>query len=218
MDSQDILTLEEVAELLKVSVRTIISWVEKEGFPGGKLGTSWRFMRSDVEKWVIERVSSRDVNVDASIALQKYFSVNNIFLKEFSCQKDVFEFLVQRAASDLKLNGDDLLEKVWQREALMSTGIGCSIGLPHIRLPELQKIHVYVAFSQTPIIDYMTMDDKPVHVVAFIAAGTNVQVEYLKFLSIFTGILKNRETRERLLGCRTVQCIHTEMLALHQVA
>ena len=54
----DILTIEEVASYLRVSDRTVYDWAQKGEIPAGKIGTVWRFKKSEVEKWVNERLSS----------------------------------------------------------------------------------------------------------------------------------------------------------------
>ena len=55
----EIMTIEEVAEYLRVSERTVYDWAQKGDLPGGKLGTTWRFKRSDVENWVNSRISQQ---------------------------------------------------------------------------------------------------------------------------------------------------------------
>ena len=54
----EIMTIEEVAAYLRVSERTVYDWAQKGDLPGGKLGTTWRFKRNDVENWVNSRLSS----------------------------------------------------------------------------------------------------------------------------------------------------------------
>jgi PTS system nitrogen regulatory IIA component len=54
----DILTIEEVAKYLRVSERTVYDWAQKGEIPAGKIGTVWRFKKSEIERWVNERLSS----------------------------------------------------------------------------------------------------------------------------------------------------------------
>ena len=53
----DILTIEEVAKYLRVSERTVYDWAQKGEIPAGKIGTVWRFKKSEVENWVNARLS-----------------------------------------------------------------------------------------------------------------------------------------------------------------
>lgn len=48
----DYLTLLDVAELFKVSVRTVRNWVKSKGLQPLKVGGLVRFERAEVERWV----------------------------------------------------------------------------------------------------------------------------------------------------------------------
>lgn len=52
---REILTRDEVAELLGVNPRVVLRYVEHEGLPASKLGPLWRFKRSDLAAWLDER-------------------------------------------------------------------------------------------------------------------------------------------------------------------
>ena len=65
----DILTIEEVAKYLRVSDRTVYDWAQKGEIPAGKIGTVWRFKKSEVENWVNARLSS-DAAKPAEIQVQ----------------------------------------------------------------------------------------------------------------------------------------------------
>jgi len=51
------LTLQEVAELLKIKERTIYQWAQLGKIPCFKLGNAWRFDRDDIEVWIEEQKS-----------------------------------------------------------------------------------------------------------------------------------------------------------------
>ena len=61
----DVLTLKEVAEYLKVNERTIYRMVADRKIPGFKVGGSWRFKLTEIEAWI--KAKSHEVQVDASI-------------------------------------------------------------------------------------------------------------------------------------------------------
>jgi len=48
----DILTVRDVAEMLKLAEKTVYSLVADGDIPGFKVGGSWRFSRKELEKWV----------------------------------------------------------------------------------------------------------------------------------------------------------------------
>lgn len=51
----EILTLEDVAQLLRVTDRTVRSYIEDEGLPASRLPNGWRFFRKEVIAWMQER-------------------------------------------------------------------------------------------------------------------------------------------------------------------
>ena len=57
MKMHDIMTVKEVADYLRVSERTIYDWATKGHIPCGKLGTTWRFKRAEIEQWVNRRLN-----------------------------------------------------------------------------------------------------------------------------------------------------------------
>lgn len=50
----EILTLEEVAAYLKAGKRTVYRLAQKGEIPAFKLGGTWRFRRSKLDRWIAE--------------------------------------------------------------------------------------------------------------------------------------------------------------------
>jgi len=46
------LTIDQVAELLNVSAKTIRRLVRRSELPGFKVGGQWRIKRADIDEWV----------------------------------------------------------------------------------------------------------------------------------------------------------------------
>jgi excisionase family DNA binding protein len=60
MDTNDkIMTLEEVAEYLRVKPQTIYTWAQEKKIPAAKLGKEWRFKKSMVDKWFNDRIDEK---------------------------------------------------------------------------------------------------------------------------------------------------------------
>jgi excisionase family DNA binding protein len=47
----EILTIDEVAEYLRLTPQTIYKWAQERRIPAVKLGKEWRFRRSVIDKW-----------------------------------------------------------------------------------------------------------------------------------------------------------------------
>ncbi|MCL6446718.1 MAG: helix-turn-helix domain-containing protein [Armatimonadetes bacterium] len=50
-----IMTLDEVAEYLKIKKKTLYNLVQQGKLPGFKVGGAWRFKREDIDLWIEER-------------------------------------------------------------------------------------------------------------------------------------------------------------------
>lgn len=48
----DIMTIKEVAEFLKLKEKTAYALAARGDIPGFKVGGSWRFRKSELEKWI----------------------------------------------------------------------------------------------------------------------------------------------------------------------
>lgn len=53
--TDEILTLKEVADYLKLAEKTAYRLAAEGKLPGFKVGGSWRFKRTDLEKWIEEQ-------------------------------------------------------------------------------------------------------------------------------------------------------------------
>ncbi|MDR1106030.1 MAG: PTS sugar transporter subunit IIA [Treponema sp.] len=201
----DILTIEEVAKYLRVSERTVYDWAQKGEIPSGKIGTVWRFKRSDIETWVNDRLSGDRMGPQpASISVDAIISPGRILFLNYYSKRDVLVALADNlgGAPQVK-NRQELIQEILRREELMSTTIGRGIAIPHIRLSSVTDLVVSVGISRVDITDFKALDDEPVRLVFMIAAAYNQHAYYLQTLSFFSARLKNRELRDSLLGAKT---------------
>ncbi len=51
----ELLTVAETCRYLKITPRTLYRYIQDRQLPGFKLGKEWRFVRSDLERWLRER-------------------------------------------------------------------------------------------------------------------------------------------------------------------
>jgi excisionase family DNA binding protein len=57
----EILTLPEIAQLLKVAEKTVYTMAQKGELPAFKVRGQWRFKRADLDHWIEEqKVGTRD--------------------------------------------------------------------------------------------------------------------------------------------------------------
>ena len=53
----DILTIKQVAEYLKVTDRTLYKLAAAKKIPAFKVGGTWRFSRADIDRWIAQQTS-----------------------------------------------------------------------------------------------------------------------------------------------------------------
>ena len=63
MDHDEILTIPEMAELLKVAEKTVYALAQRREVPGFKVGGQWRFSRAAINEWIEARTHSADMNL-----------------------------------------------------------------------------------------------------------------------------------------------------------
>ena len=54
------LTIDEVAAYLKAGKRTVYRLAAEGKLPAFKLGGTWRFRRSDLDKWIAANLTNKD--------------------------------------------------------------------------------------------------------------------------------------------------------------
>lgn len=211
MSQPDIMTVQEVAELLRVSERTVYDWAAGGTIPCGKLGTTWRFKRDQVEKWVNEQLSpSSKKNVTFSpIAIKDILETKNaMFLNSDSKDAallEMIEFLSQNGSVD---NKEAVVEGIFQREKLMSTGIGLGIGIPHVRMDGIKELTMAVGLTRSELADYESLDGRPVRLIFMILAGTNQHTQHIKTMAAISSRVRNPVLREMLMQAQSTETIY----------
>ncbi len=199
----DILTIEEVAKYLRVSERTVYDWAQKGEIPAGKIGTVWRFKRSEIEKWVNERLSSnsKPAEPNTPVRVKNILSPDRIVFINQSTKHDALVELATNLATAPQVKYEkELITEILKREELMSTAIGRGIAIPHVRLSSVTDLVMSVGICKNDLIDFQTIDDNPVRLLIMIAAAYNQHAYYLQTLSFFSAKLRTPELKDALLA------------------
>ena len=216
MSDDDILTLEEVAKYLRVSERTIYDCAQKGEIPAGKIRTAWRFKKSEIDKWVNDKLTSTGLNPQITpLNIQSLLLVPRIIFLNYQNKRDALLALADNLAASPQIkNRQELSTEILKREELMSNAIGRGIAIPHVRLSSVTDLVVSVGISRTDIVDFSPMDDVPVRLIIMIAASHNQHAYYLQTLSWFSTKLKNGELRDSLLKSQTPDEVYNLLTAV----
>lgn len=113
------------------------------------------------------------------------------------------------ALIDLLDDADHLPDKtafrkaIFDREALVSTGIGMGVAVPHAKLKEFANFFIAVGVQQTKGLDWNALDKAPIRLIFMIAGPDHKQTEYLQILSLLTSAIRDIELRKKLLNAQS---------------
>jgi len=101
---------------------------------------------------------------------------------------------------------EKVLQALLEREAIVSTGIGLGVAVPHAKIPEVTEFVVAYGRSREGI-DWSAIDERPVHHVIVIAGPPDRQHRYLQFLASVTLHIKQADVRERLAAAEDANAL-----------
>lgn len=110
--------------------------------------------------------------------------------------------------SELVADEELFLKKIYEREKLMSTGIGYSIAVPHIRDTSV-KDFVIALGRKAEGLDYESIDNNPVKLIFMIGASDTQDKDYIRLLSKLVLRLKNKRFVKKILAAASPEEIYT---------
>lgn len=118
-------------------------------------------------------------------------------------KQEALEALIAAVSNNRVVQDIDAFRKaIYERESIMSTGIGEGIAIPHVRIPEITEATLGVGIAPGGI-DFQTLDNKPVHVLVLFATPAGSDKEYLRLLAKVMLSLRDRELFHALVACKT---------------
>ena len=133
------------------------------------------------------------------IDISAYLSADRVTdLKSSTKEGAIMELVALAAKSPAVADAEKLQEAIFEREGIMSTGIGLGIAIPHAKIPSVTDF--VVAIGRAPQgIDFVSLDQKPVRILVLIAGPSQEQQRYLEILAGVTLRLKSEEVRSAVL-------------------
>jgi PTS system nitrogen regulatory IIA component len=173
-----ILTLRELAQMLRVNERTILRMLKSGQLKGAKIGGQWRFNSSQIdglffpgedaagtdgEDVSLEMLSRSQIGIPISRLMSESRAVMSLSAGDVSAAID--ELTSPRLLGSVVLDAKDLRAKCLAREKLLSTGVGNGVAIPHPRDPVTTlRAPAIVVFGRAERgIDFGAADGKPVH-------------------------------------------------------
>ena len=133
------------------------------------------------------------------VAFTKFISKESVLILDGKTKYEVLDALITEAAIQSKIDRDTISRLTWHREKMMTTGVGFSLAMPHIRINEIPDPVVLIGICQNPIEDYESQDELPIRVIVFIVAPDQNQEMYLQLLGSISRKLRHPEIIQELI-------------------
>jgi nitrogen PTS system EIIA component len=122
-------------------------------------------------------------------------------------KKQALQELAKKAAELTGQPERALFEVLMERERLGTTGVGHGIGIPHGKLPELDRLYGLFARLETPI-DFDAIDDHPVDLIFVLLAPETAGADHLKALARVSRLFRDRAVCDKLRGTDSAEAIY----------
>jgi len=122
-------------------------------------------------------------------------------------KKQVLQELAKRAGAITGIHERTIYDVLLERERLGSTGIGMGIGIPHGRLPGLNKLSGIFARLDRPV-PFEAIDDQPVDLIFLLLAPESAGADHLKALAQVSRLLRERAICEKLRGTDNADALY----------
>ncbi len=117
-------------------------------------------------------------------------------------KEDVINAMIELAAKSSRvLDRDKVRQAIFEREKIMSTGVGNGFAIPHGKTDAVSDIVAAFATTAQPI-DYQSLDEKPVRLVFLLIGRDNMVGPHIKLLSRISRLMGKEDFRSRLLDLK----------------
>lgn len=99
---------------------------------------------------------------------------------------------------------ESIRRAVFEREAIMSTGVGKGLAIPHGKAPGVTDSHACFALLSEPV-EYDSIDGEPVRIAFLLVGPESKNSMHIKLLSRISRLMNSRSFRERLLECGSAE-------------
>lgn len=136
-----------------------------------------------------------------NLILSEFLTVDRILVIAGKQEKDdVINALIDTLVDLPGIDGrDDIARGIFHRESLLSTGIGKGLGVPHVRLSELEESYMAMAVVPEGIEGYESLDEQPVKIVFMVVAGKDQRTLHVKLLKSISNLFSNSQLNAALL-------------------
>ena len=120
-------------------------------------------------------------------------------------KQEIIRHLVDLLTKTVRIKDvEDIIQKLEEREAQKTTGIGSGIAIPHCKSPEVHDVHIVIGISKEGI-DFQSLDQQPVHFFFLLVAPEKGGSEHLKASAKIVRLFRDKSFREKLLSLNSAK-------------
>ena len=213
MLENELISIKEAAEYLKVSEGVVIEMIKSGVIKGQGSGKNVKVFKVYIDEWL----SKLNAKEEENLALQRiichfqdYFKLENILMDFNADNKYEAIATLSKKARDLKIVKDHrwLYEVVVAREELVSTAVGKGVAMLHPRHMHPTKIKTpTILFGRsTEGIEFDAPDDQPVNLFFLLLLHNDKQ--HLFSLSFITKFLMHDENIKQLIDATDAEKVY----------
>lgn len=226
MTHDEIMTLAETAQYLKVAEKTIHRMINKGEIPCAKVASQWRFSRSLLDDWLLSKMQvlpqndlGRLMQEEGDVVpLSRLLRPEQIImpLKGTTCPEILQELMAIPLQKGVIHEPKNYLEKLLSREEMVSTALGNGIAIPHIRRVEENPAGppLIIMGCHREGVDYRSLDGKPTQF--FFLVITNSEVLHVRLLAKISQLFRSGHLQESLCRAESPQDIMEQLIGEEQ--
>ena len=120
-------------------------------------------------------------------------------------KEEIIDALINLVSQSSKvLDKEKVRTAIFEREKIMSTGVGNGFAIPHGKTDAVSDIVAAFGVTAQPI-PYQSLDEKPVRLVFLLIGKDNLVGPHIKLLSRISRLMNKEDFRNKLLDTKTPQ-------------
>lgn len=131
---------------------------------------------------------------------------------ETSSKKRAFELAALQIEAQRRLDHRTVMDQLFERERLGSTGLGYGVAIPHARMPGLTEPLACV-IRLDKAVEFDAPDDEPVDILVFLLVPKTAHQQHLETLAEIAEMLSDAGQRQRLREAATAAELHARITA-----
>jgi len=101
-------------------------------------------------------------------------------------------------------DADGVLQAVREREAVLSTGVGSGVAIPHGKSDHAPSLVMAAGVTEAPV-DFDSLDGQPVRLLFLLVGPVSAAGEHVKALGRISRLVRKDEFRARLAEARSAE-------------